>query len=337
MTKEVLIIGGNSFIGFYTMKEFLNSGYKVTVTIRGDRNKRLFKNLGVDCINFDLNKSEDIKNLPSKKFESIILLGGLLPANITTSTDNLKLNEQYIQTNVLGLINLLNYSIKNDIRRVISTTSYADTYNLWDKSYKIKETDPFNLCYKGDHCMYVISRNTAVEISKYYNEEYGMKNAIFRFPPVYGVGPHTQLYDNGVLRKSGIALFIDLAKENKAITVFGKDCIRDIVYVKDVAQAFVLATESEKTEGLYNIMSGNPVSLYEQACVISKIFSNNKAQVIRKENIENKSKSYAYSIEKAKNDFNYCPQYTDFETLMIDYKKELDNVEIKEFFGGKND
>ena len=43
MNKKVLIIGGNSFIGFYTIKQFLKSGYDVTVTTRTKRYADYFK------------------------------------------------------------------------------------------------------------------------------------------------------------------------------------------------------------------------------------------------------------------------------------------------------
>ena len=218
---------------------------------------------------------------------------------------------------------------------MISTTSYADTINFWNNDNIIKEEDGLSYLYSGDHAVYVFSRNTASDISKYYNEQYGMKNIIFRFPPVYGVGPHTQLYDNGKLRKSGIALFIDSALQSKDIEVFGEDCFRDIVYVKDVANALLKATESREAKGLYNVMSGNSISLYEQAKIISEVFSENKSIVNRNYLKKNKSKSYKYSIEKARRDFGYSPKYSNFKDMMLDYKREMTNKEILKFFNIK--
>ncbi len=332
MTKEVLIVGGSSFIGFYTIKQFLANGYKVTVTTRNDKHDDYFKKIGVETVRFDLAKEETIHNLPKKAFESVILLGNLMPANVTSATTDLKLNGAYISTNVLGHIHLLNYCKQQNISRMISTTSYADTIHLWSNDKVIKESDGFCYSYSGDHSLYAIAKNTSTDISTYYNQEYGMKNVIFRFPPVYGVGPHTQLYDNGKLRKSGIALFIDLALEGKDITVFGEDRFRDVVYVKDVANAFVRASQSKDAHGLYNIMSGKSISLYEQAVVISEVFSGGRSKVMRNFDVPNNSKSYRYSIEKAQKDLAYFPEYVDFKKMMSDYKKEMENEEILSFF-----
>lgn len=333
MNKKVLIIGGNSFIGFYTIKQFLKSGYDVTVTTRTKRYADYFKQIGVKNLSFDLNKSDDIKNLPETQFDSVILLAGLLPANVKTSTADLNLNNQYIFTNVISQINLLNYCIRNKIKKLISTTSYADTENLWDNNHEITESEGISYKYNGDHAVYVISKNTAAAMSEYYNAEYGMQNIIFRLPPVYGVGPHTQLFDNGVLRKSGIALFIEAAQNGENITIYGQDIYRDVVYVKDVAKAFVQATESSNASGLYNIMSGNSISLYEQAQVIADIFANSHIKIIRDYERKNNSKSYRYSIKKANIDFGYKPEYSTFKAMMRDYKKELQNTEILNFFG----
>ena len=63
--------------------------------------------------------------------------------------------------------------------------------------------------------MYVFSKNAANDTLEYYNQQHGMKNAWFRFPPVYGVGPHDSLYINGTLRKSGLKIFIDNASEGR--------------------------------------------------------------------------------------------------------------------------
>ena len=79
-----------------------------------------------------------------------------------------------------------------------------------------------------------------------------MSNAVFRFPPVYGVGPHGSLFINGKYVKSGLQIFMDKASKGEDITIYGnKNLSRDVVYVKDVAHAFYLAIRSEKTYGLY--------------------------------------------------------------------------------------
>lgn len=332
MNKNVIIIGGNSFIGYYTIQAFLQSNYAVTVTSRNPKFKDYCEKKNLEYFHCDLASAEDIIHLPQKSFDAVILLAGLLPANVDQSTKNLALNAKYIDINVNGQIDILNYCKDNGISKLISTTSYADTSNFWNTQHIITEEDPISFNHSGDHAMYVISKDAAKAISLYYNQEYGMQNIIFRLPPVYGVGPHTQLYDNGKLRKSGIALFIEQAQQRKNIIVFGKDCFRNIVSVKDVAKAFVLATESRNACGLYNVMSEKSVSLFEQAVAISEVFSGGHAKVMRDFSKENLSASYYYSIEKAHQDFGYQPCFSDPKAMMQDYKEDLEKPEIRERF-----
>lgn len=43
------------------------------------------------------------------------------------------------------------------------------------------------LFYRGDHAVYVMSKNAACDVRSIIIKQHGMKNAWFRFPPVYGV------------------------------------------------------------------------------------------------------------------------------------------------------
>lgn len=115
------------------------------------------------------------------------------------------------------------------------------------KGYAIKETEPRDFHFTGDHAVYVISKNAANDVMEYYNQQHGMQCAWFRFPPVYGVGPHSSIYVNGKLYKSGIQTFIENAEQGKDIEIWGDPHIsRDIIYVKDVAEAFLKAIESRQ-------------------------------------------------------------------------------------------
>ena len=175
--------------------------------------------------------------------------------------------------------------------------------------------------------MYVISKNACNDVMEYYNQQHGMQCAWFRFPPVYGVGPHGTIYVNGKAYKSGIATFIDNAKEGKDIELWGNPHIkRDIIYVKDVATAYVMALESEKTYGLYNMTSGTQLDLEEQAQAVIDVFGSDKgSKLVYRPEKPNNTPSFWYSMEKAKKDFGFVPVYTSYHDMMVDYKKELES------------
>lgn len=325
----VIVIGATGFIGMYTVKELIARGMKVVAT---GRNKKLGDKLekwGADFIDLDITQKDDFKKLPTKDVDGVILLAGLLPANAKADLKNEENASDYFNVNVIGAINVLEYCRKNGIRKVIGSCSYSDVSGAWDKGYQITEDEPRNFKFTGDHAVYVISKNACNDVMEYYNQQHGMQCAWFRFPPVYGVGPHGTIYVNGKAYKSGIATFIDNAKEGKDIEIWGNPHIkRDIIYVKDVARAYYLALNSEKTYGLYNMTSGTQLDLEEQARAVIDVFSEDKkSKIVYKPEKSNNTPSFWYSMEKAKRDFGFIPEYTNYHDIMIDYKKELESGE----------
>ena len=330
-----LLIGASSFIGVYTVDEFLKQGCSIAVTGRNNKFKEHYDKLGVPYYNLDLCDKRDFEQLPSDGIEGVILLGGLLPANAEVDLDKDENAADYFEINTIGTINVLEYCRKNGIQRVISNCSYADVRGAWGRK-TITEEEPRDYIYKGDHAVYVFSKNAANDVLEYYNQQHGMKNAWFRFPPVYGVGPHDSLFINGIQKKSGLKVFIDNAIDGKDICIFGDPNLsRDVVYVKDVAHAFYLAMLSEKTYGLYNMTSGRGVTLQEQAEVISELWASSpekRSKITYNSNISNNTPSYLFSMEKAKRDFGFVPKYSDFKLMMIDYKHDLDSNKYQELF-----
>ncbi len=332
----IIIIGASSFIGVHTVTEFLKNNSSVLVTGRNNKFKNYYDTLGVKYVNLDITNKNDFEKLPSEGVEGVILLAGLLPANAPVNLDVDENADDYFKINVLGTINVLEYCRKHTIKRVISTSSYADVYNSWSGERAVTEDEPRGFIYKGDHAVYVISKNAANDVLEYYNQQHGMKNAVFRFPPVYGVGPHGSLFINGKYLKSGLQIFIEKAQKAEDITVFGsKDLSRDVAYVKDVAHAFYLAITNPNTYGLYNMTSGKGVTLQEQAEIIADVFAprdGRKSKILYNPDIKNNTPSYLFSMEKAKKDFNYVPAYSDFRKMMEDFKKDMDNNLYRDLF-----
>lgn len=328
-----IVIGASSFIGVYVIDELLSHGCKIAVTGRNNKFKDYYDSKNISYFNLDISKKEDFDQLPTENVEGVVLLSGLLPANVSLSEGEENAAD-YFAINTIGTINVLEYCRKNGIKRVISTTSYADVINSWSKDRPLTEEEPRNFKYYGDHAVYVFSKNAANDVLEYYNQQYGMKNAWFRFPMVLGVGPHGYYHVDGKMKKSGFQVFLDNAAEGKDITVYGDSSIsRDVVYVKDVAVAFYQALKSENTYGLYNITSGKKLTLKEQAEIMAKVFKIDKlSKIVFIEEKPNTSKSFWFSIEKAKKDFGYFPKFSNFEDMMIDYKNDLYAKKYNELF-----
>lgn len=323
----IIVVGATGFIGMYTVRYLLSQGKEVLATGRNPMLGKKLEQMGANFVELDITKDKDIERLPGDNVEGVILLAGLLPANVPTDISENENAADYFKVNVIGTINVLEFCRKNKIKKVIGNCSYADVANEWGKDKVITEEIPRNFKYYGDHAVYVISKNACNDVMEYYNQQHGMQCAWFRFPPVYGVGPHGTIYVNGKAYKSGIATFIDNARSGKNIELWGNPHIkRDIIYVKDVARAYLLALASDITYGLYNMTSGVAVDLEEQAKAVIEIFGDSsKSKIVYKPDKPNNTPSYIYSMEKAKNDFGFVPEYKNFTEMMKDYKMELDS------------
>lgn len=323
----VIIIGATGFIGMYTVDKFLEEGYEVLATGRNKVMKAELEKKGVKCIELDISKKEDFDKLPKENVEGVILLAGLLPANAKVDINKDENADDYINVNVIGTINVLEYCRINNIKKVISTSSYADVFNAWKKGTALTEEEPRDFKYTGDHAVYVISKNAANDVMEYYNQQHGMQCAQFRLPPVYGVGPHSEIYVNGKYYKTGIQTFIENAEAGKDIEIWGDpEITRDIIYVKDVARAFVLALKSDKTYGLYNMTSGTELSLEAQVKAVIEVFGGNKkSRIVYRPDKKNNTPSFLFDMSKAKKDFGFVPEYISYYDIMIDYKKELES------------
>ena len=323
----VIVIGATGFIGMYTVEALVQSGKKVLATGRNEKLGKKLQEMGANFLQLDITNKSDFDKLPTNDVEGVILLAGLLPANAKADLTNEENAADYFEVNVIGAINVLEYCRKNGIKKVIGSCSYSDVSGAWGKDYPITEEEPRDFKFTGDHAVYVISKNACNDVMEYYNQQHGMQCAWFRFPPVYGVGPHGTIYVNGMAYKSGIATFIDNAMEGKDIELWGNPHIkRDIIYVKDVATAYVMALESEKTYGLYNMTSGTQLDLEEQAQAVIDVFGTDKgSKLIYRPEKPNNTPSFWYSMEKAKRDFGFVPKYINYYDMMVDYKKELES------------
>lgn len=323
----IIIFGATGFIGLYTAEKFIKEGYQVLGLGRNKQTGELLKNMGAEFIEFDITDLYAYKKLPTEDIEAVIMLAGLLPANAKVNVDRDENAADYFSVNVIGTINVLEYCRKNGIKKVIGNSSYADVSGAWGKKYPITEDEPRDFSFTGDHAVYVISRNAVCDVMEYYNQQHGLQCAWFRFPPVYGVGPHGTIYVNGTAKKSGYVTFIDNAVEGRDIEIWGDAHLkRDIIYVKDVANAYVKAVESETTYGLYNMTGHLQIDLQEQAETIIEVFGGKKkSQIIYRPEKKNSTPPFLYSMDKAKRDFGFIPEYNTFRKMMEDYKEELES------------
>lgn len=328
MKKNILIFGatGNtgSYLTLWAKDYFKNKDFNVIAA--GRRKTDFFNQYGIDYYSVDISKPKDFENLPTKNIYAVIFLAGVLPAYMKgyTPTD-------YIQINTLGALNILEYCRKNCVDRILYTQTYFDIFLSVKEGVALNPYTPRNFAYTGDHAVYVISKNCAVDLIEHYHHEYGLKNFIFRLPSIYEYSPVDYFYKNGEKKERLLSTLIRKAQNSEPIEIWGNPhYLKDMVYVADFSQILCKACEVNLSGGIYNIGTGKPVTLEEQIKTIVEVFSppNAHSQITY---APEKAGGYGVcmDIQNAKDELGYEPQY-DCRKLFEAYKEEMKLNRFKE-------
>jgi len=329
-TPSIIVTGACGFVGFYLVRQLHQAGYSVLAVDKGltDEARYLAKS-GIAFAAVDITKEEEFDRLPKGSVSAFVNLACVQPANMPTDESDPAV---YVSVNTLGIANILKYCRKSNIKKMLHTISHRNVQGLWERGEKITEESPRAIKYTGKFSLFSISESAAADIIEYYNQQHGMNCVIFRLPSVYGFGHHESFLANGKGVKTGLGVFIENAAAGKPIEVWGDPSRgRDVIYVKDVVAAIMLAIKSENAGvlGTFNIASGVALSLQEQVDSIVKVFGRKDAtpQIIYKPEKQNSIDPCVYDISKAGKVFGWQPQYS-FENMLVDYKAEMERGEL---------
>lgn len=317
--KKIIIFGANGFIGTYLIDHLLTRNYYV-VAIDVDDFIDKKPNDRIEYLVLDIKKKSDLLKIKSDSYDAVVHLAALQPANY----DKYNTPEDYIYTNTIGTLNILDFCKNSGTKKIIYAMSHRNTSGHWGKIDKIKEIHGRSQEYEGEYAMFSISESAAFDCVQYYSVNHSISNICLRLPPVYGYGPHLSIFKNQKPIKTGFQTFIEHAENGKPIIIWGDPNIgRDIVYVKDVVSAIDKSIESESAAGVYNISSSYPLTLLEEVNTIIEVFSKNdlKSSITFLPDKPHSIDKFVYDNTKAKNDLNWSPKFN-FKEMLIDYKKE---------------
>ena len=318
----IIVIGAQSFVGTYLVDRLVEDGKEVIATGRDIEDNNFFNDPeNVKCINLDIKNKKDFEKFPKKNIEAIIHLAGLMPANIPEKEYS---PYAYIDINIKGTLNVLEFCRENEIKKIVYTSSESDVSEQYGKLDIINENTPRLINYNNDHTVYAITKIASMDLIEHYNQKYNMKGVYFRLPNIFGYGQLLEHYKDGQLVLNGFGTFIKKAMRGEDIEIWGDPKKgRDVVYVKDLINMFVGAIDNPDSYGLYSVGTGSKTSLEEQVKGIIDIFgSSSKSKIIYKPE-KPSVREYLFDISKAKRDLNYAPKYS-YIGMLKDWKKEYE-------------
>ncbi len=271
--KKILITGGRGFIGSHLSKELSKDNIVKIFDIKD----------GKDIRKFDLLKRE------LKDVDYVFHLAALVSVE-----ESMRKPIETVEININGGLNLLEASIRNNVKKIIFSSSSA-VYGDLPGSPK-KENAPLE-----PKSSYAISKIIFEKLLKLFFETQGLKTTSLRYFNVYGPGqdPNSQY-------AAVIPIFIKNALKNNDLTIYGDGNQRDFIFIKDVINANILAAESDSC-GVFNIGSGVETKINDLAKLIIEL-TNSKSKIKHVEKREGDVFQSLADITEAKK-LGFSPKY----------------------------
>lgn len=218
---NILVTGGSGFIGQYLVKELLDHKYHVKILTR----KEISEAENVEVIKGDITKPETL----NEAFHNV----DAVFHNAAYAADYGKKRMIY-EVNVKGTYNVVKMCEKNNINRVVYTSSagvygFPNTGELITEDSAKKPMNPY--------------QKSKLEGENIFLNHSNLKTSIIRPPLVLGAGGKgTEIILNNI--KNGSMRFI--GDGNNSIS---------IVHPRDVAQCLRLALEKDDVGNTFNVVS----------------------------------------------------------------------------------
>jgi len=197
--------------------------------------------------------------------------------------------------NATGTLNVLLAAKDNKVKKVIyasSSSVYGDTPTL-----PKRENMPPN-----PQSPYAVTKLAGEYYCQVFYEVFALPTICLRYFNVYGTRQDPSSQYAAVIPR-----FIDRLSRGEPPIIFGDgEQTRDFTFVKDAAEANILATESDAT-GVFNVGTGRRVSINELARLITRLMDKDSKPIYQKLRPGDVRHSLA-DISKAKQ-FGYNPRY----------------------------
>ena len=273
-TNKILISGGTGEIGSF-LAEKLYDRYNVVLLgrkIQSDRINKLVRQGKIAFVEWDITKKY-INKMEIPDIDCLIHL-----ASYVKESRDINDAKDLIEANVFGTANILR-SLPN-LSRVVFASS-CSVYGIGKGQFDEN-------CLTKPHGYYAASKLAAEKMLGLHCEDNNIKLCILRISSVYS--PLDYCFNS----KRAIQIFAENIKKEQLITIFGNGTNkRDYIFLEDAVDGIIWGMNQQ---GIFNISTGEPISLNKVIDILSKI-SGKEARIKYIKNF--KQHDYNYSSNKA--------------------------------------
>jgi len=242
--KKVVVTGGSGFIGSHVVDALVDAGHDVTVLDHRVKPHR-------DDVGFEDVDLLDLSSVlaATREAEHIFHLAAVSNVNYAY-----KYPVYSTALNVMGTTNLLEAARINGARRVhLASTVWV--YNGAPNGSPADESVPFHLHGAGH--IYTSTKMACEMLCHNYAELYDVPFTVLRYGIPYGPRMREELL---------IPVFLKKALSGSPLTIAGKgEQYRKFVYVRDIADAHLLAMNDSAQNETYNLEGPRNVTVLEVA------------------------------------------------------------------------
>jgi UDP-glucose 4-epimerase len=291
---KVVITGGAGFIGSNLAQELAD---KEEVTILDDLStgrieniQNLIKERKVRFVKGSITHYNLLKNL----FQDCDYV--FHQAAIASAQRSLKNPLAINEVNVRGTLNVLIAARDSDIKKVI----YASSSSVYGNTPNLPKREDMRL---NPISPYAVSKLAGEYYCNVFSKIYGIKTVCLRLFNVYG-----PRQDPSSEYAAVIPRFITRILNKKPPIIFGDgEQTRDFTFIKDAISANLLAME--RGEGVFNIASGESISINELASKIMEISGTNITPIYERPREGDIRYSLA-DLSLAREKLGYNPRFT---------------------------
>lgn len=245
--KKILITGSSGFIG-------------KCLTAELTRQKAIVDQFDIN-IQLDITDNKKLSQFVKNKYFAIYHLAGFSGSSASNSE-----TKKTVDVNLIATANLIELIVKNSPNTKLIVSGSRLEYGT-PKYLPVDENHPAN-----PSSTYGISKLAATQLALIYAKTSSLRTTIFRTSNVYGPHPQTKFKGFNVINH-----FIDLARKNKELIIFGNgEQVRDYIFIDDLVRAFILALQTKADGQIYNLGFGLPIKFKDMAQIIVKTVKKGK-------------------------------------------------------------
>jgi UDP-glucose 4-epimerase len=296
---RALVTGGAGFIGSNLVRRLVEHGLRVRILDNFSSGHRTNLHPEAELIEGDVRDPRAVE---------VAVSGCELIFHLAASVGNTRSIEHPIddsEINAMGTLRVLEAARAHGVRRIVYSSSAGIFGEL--KTLPIDELHPID-----PDTPYGASKLAGEKLCLAYGKLYELDAVCLRYFNVYGVNQRYDAYGNV------IPIFAHRVLAGEPLRIFGDgEQTRDLVNVRDVAEANLLAATRPSVSGAFNIASGTRVTVNELARMVCDA-AGKPRNIEYAEPRKGDVRHSLADISKAQAAFGYAPS-VDLQTGLVEY------------------